>query len=187
MEVEKQLKGRKVYQKVRFSENILTNLVEKSNTIFKNLRRKDVISEKELKYFSFEYKKTTNFGKLYLLPEIHKCLKNVLGRPAISNCGTPTEKVSEFLDHHFKPVMQSGWSYIRDSGGFLKKIKNVSNISANAISVRSDVVGLYPKIPDNAGLKSLSNMLEARKHKAVSTEDVVKMTRFFFRKQPFRI
>ena len=62
MEAEKQLKDRKMYQEVRFSENILTDLVEKSNTMFKNLRRK--ISEKELKYFSFEYKKATNLGQL---------------------------------------------------------------------------------------------------------------------------
>ena len=178
MEAEKQLKDRKVYQEVRFSENILTDLVEKSNTMFKNLRRKGVISEKELKYFSFEYKKATNLGKLYLLPKIHKRLKNVPGRPVISNCGTPTEKVSEFLDHHLKPVMQSGWSYIKDSGDFLKKIKNVGNIPENAILVTADVVGLYPNIPHNAGLKVLSNMLEAREHKAVSTEDLVKMARF---------
>ena len=122
MEAEKQLKDRKVYQEVRFSENILTDLVEKSNTMFKNLRRKGVISEKELKYFSFEYKKATNLGKLYLLPKIHKRLKNIPGRRVISNCGKPTEKVLEFLDHHLKPVMQSGWSDIKDSGDFLKKI-----------------------------------------------------------------
>ena len=66
MEAENQLKDRKVYQEVRFSENILTNLVEKSNTMLKNLKRKEVILEKELKYFSSEYKKTTDLGKLYL-------------------------------------------------------------------------------------------------------------------------
>ena len=112
-----------MYQEVKFSENILTDLAEKSNTMFKNLRRKGIISKKELKYFSFEYKKATNLGKLYLLPKIHKHLKNVPGRPVISNCRTPTEKVSEFLDHHLKPVMQNGWSYIKDSGDFfLKKL-----------------------------------------------------------------
>ena len=42
----------------------------------------------------------------------------------------------------------------------------------------ADVVGLYPNIPHNAGLKALSNMLEAREHKAVSTEDLVKMASF---------
>ena len=68
--------------------------------------------------------------------------------------------------------MQSGWSYIKDSGDFLKKIKNVGNIPENAILVTADVVGLYPNIPHNAGLKVLSNMLEAREHKAVSTEDL---------------
>ena len=178
MEVEKQLKDRKVYQEVSFSENILTDLVEKSNTMFRNLRRKGVISEKELKYFSFEYKKVTNLGKLYLLPKIHKRLKNVPGRPVISNYGTPTEKVSEFLDHHLKPVMQNGWSYIKDSGDFLKKIRNVGNIPENAILGTADVVGLYPNIPHNAGLKALTNMLEAREHKAVSTDNLVKMARF---------
>ena len=100
------------------------------------------------------------------------------GRPVISNCGTPTEKASEFLDHHLKPVMQSGWSYIKDSGDFLKKIKNVGNIPENVILVTADVVELYANIPHTAGLKTLSNMLEAREHKPVSTEDLVKMARF---------
>ena len=62
------------------------------------------ITEKELKYFSYDLK-TTNLGKLYLLPKIHKWLHNVLGRAVISNCGTPTEKASEFLDFHLKSLM----------------------------------------------------------------------------------
>ena len=41
-----------------------------------------------------------------------------------------------------------------------------------------DVVRLYPNIPHNAGLKALSNMLEAREHKAVSTEDLFEMAHF---------
>ena len=57
-------------------------------------------------------------------------------------------------------------------------IKNVGNIPENAILVTADIVGLYPNIPHNAVLKALSNMLEAREHKAVSTEDLVKMARF---------
>ena len=69
--------------------------------------RKTVVSQKkELKYFSIKLKKVTNLGKCYLLLKIHKCLFDVPEQPVISNCGTPTEKVSEFLDHVFKPVMQ---------------------------------------------------------------------------------
>ena len=100
-----------------------------------NLIKEGVISEKEIKYFSFKYKKATNIGKLYLLPKIHKRFKNVPGRSVISNYGTPTEKVSEFLDHHLNPVIQSGGSCIKDSCDFLKKIRDVGNIPENAILV----------------------------------------------------
>ena len=61
-------------------------------------------------------KKATYVGKLYLLPQIHKRFHNVPGR---LNSGTATEKASEFLDFHLKPLMQSGWSYMRDSGDFI--------------------------------------------------------------------
>ena len=60
----------------------------------------------------------------------------------ISNSGTPTEKVSEFLDYHLKPVMQSGRYYIIDFGDFLKKIKNLGSFPENTILVTADVVGL---------------------------------------------
>ena len=68
-------------------------------------------------------------------------MENVPGRPVISNCGTPTEKVSEFLDSQLKPVMQSSQSYIKDSGDFIKKIKNIGAIPKDSILVTADVVG----------------------------------------------
>ena len=70
---------------------MLCDLVTQSNGFFKNLRQNGCITEKELKYFSYEYKKITNLGKLHLLPKIHKRLENVPGRPVISNCGTPNK------------------------------------------------------------------------------------------------
>ena len=120
-EAEKQLENPSMYRKGAFKEKILSQLVDCSNRCFKNLKMKGHITEKELKYFSYEFKKNCNLGKLYLLPKIHKSLENVPGGPVISSCGTPTEKVSEFLDHHLKPVMQGAKSYIKDSGHFLEK------------------------------------------------------------------
>ena len=107
LEAEKQLTDATVYRDASSSKEILTNLSEASNKIFSSLRRKGFITEKQLKYFRYEYKKTANFGKIYLLPKIHKRHFDVPGRPVISNCGTPTEKCSEFLDHHLKRVMQN--------------------------------------------------------------------------------
>ena len=74
----------------------LCDLVETSNEIFLNLKRKQSISEKEIKYFVYNYKNASNLGKLYFLPKIHKRLSNVPSRPVISNCGTPAEKTSKF-------------------------------------------------------------------------------------------
>ena len=87
MEAEKQLSDKKVYQEVSNSENILSKLAEMSNKIFSNLKKKDYISDKQFKYFSYEYGKATNFGKLYFLPKIDKRWHNVPVRPVISNCG----------------------------------------------------------------------------------------------------
>ena len=84
---------------------MLTNLVDQSNKFFRGLKTKGFIAEKELKYLTYEYKKACNLGKMYLLPKIHKRLSDVPGRQVTSNCGIPTEKVSEFSDYHLKPVM----------------------------------------------------------------------------------
>ena len=131
-----------------------------------------------MKYFTYEYKKACILGKLYLLPKIHKRLFNVPGRLVISNCGTPTEKVSEFLDHHRKPVMQKGLSYIRDSQNLLEKLKAIGSVPENAILVTADVVGLYPSIPHQEALQK-------RDIKKIPTEDLVKMVEFVLNNNTF--
>ena len=122
-EAEKQLGDKSVYQKVNFKEKLLCELVDKSNSSFKELKRMGFISDKTLKYFTYEFKKATNLGKFYCLPKIHKRLENVPGRPIISSCGAPTEKASEFLDFHLKSIMQNGASYIKDSNDLKSKTK----------------------------------------------------------------
>ena len=67
------------------------------------------MTEKQLN-FIITHKKATNLGKMYLLTKNHKRLFNVPGRPVISNYGSPTEKVSEFLVSRLKDIMQESWS-----------------------------------------------------------------------------
>ena len=122
-EAEKQLKDQNVYRKVDLKDKNLSQLVDCSNRFFRILKRKGHIMEKELKYFSYEFKKSCNLGKLYLLPKIHKSLEKVPGRPVISNCSTPSENQR----YH--------------SGHFLEKIKTLGCIPDNAILVTADVMG----------------------------------------------
>ena len=124
--------------------------MEKSNNLFSNLRRKNVITEKENNYF-----KTTKLSKLYLLPKIHKGLFKVPGRMVISNCRIPNEKVSEFLDHHLQRLMRQGESYKRDTGDFLATLKAAGEVAKGVILLAADVLGLYPSIPHSEGLDIL--------------------------------
>ena len=97
MEAEKKLSDKNVYKKVNSNEKLIQDLTETSNKMFRSLKNGGFKTNKKLKYFSFDHKRACNLGNLYFLPKIHKRFFNVPGRPVISDCGTPTEKASEFL------------------------------------------------------------------------------------------
>ena len=52
-------------------------------------------------------------ARFYLLPKIHK-LGNP-GRPIVSSCGAPTEKISQFVDYHLHPHVETLPSFIKDT------------------------------------------------------------------------
>ena len=79
--------------------------------------------------------------------------------------------------------MQKGWSllksfYIKDSGDYISKTKNLSTIPENAILVTADVVRLYPSIPPEAGLRALREALDKHVKKCIPTGNLVKMAEF---------
>ena len=103
----------------------------------------------------------------------------------ISNCGIPTEKISEFLDNHLQGIMRRGLSYIKDSGGFINKIRRMGSIPDNAILVTADVTTLYPSIPHDVGLKALREVLHKREQKKIPTEELVQMAEFVLKNNLF--
>ena len=82
------------------------------------------------------------------------------GQTVISNCGTPTEILSKFLDYHLQPIMEQGETYIRDIRDFL---------------VTTDVIEFYPNIPHSEGLDILKKQYEKYSNKKLSTEDIYKI------------
>ena len=67
---ESQLKNKLVYKKVSFKQEMVCDLVTKSNDLFKDLSRSECITDKELKYFSYEYNKLTNESCIYFRKSI---------------------------------------------------------------------------------------------------------------------
>ena len=119
------------------------------------------------------------------MPKIYTRLSDAPGRPVISNCGMSNGKASGFVDFHLTPMMQNGWSYIRDSNDLINKIKNLKNIPSNSILVIADVVGLYPSIPHELGLNAIKEKLENKARKSVPTSNIFKMLQFPFKNNYF--
>ena len=96
----------------------------------------------------------------------------------------PTEKVSELLDHVLKPVMQRSRSHIRGSSDFVKKFKEIKDVSKDAIMVTADVVSLYSSIP-HVWLEALRRTFDGRVNKKIDTENLIKMVDFVLKNNYF--
>ena len=121
-----------------------------------------------------------------MLPNIHKRLHNVPGRPVVFNCGYYTENISSFLDYCLQPLANKVESYIKDTNHFLKKLKELGSLPKNAILCTIDVVGLYPNIPHEEGLASIGKHLDNRENKEVTTDTLVELVDTVLRNNYFQ-
>ena len=55
-------------------------------------------------------------------------MTDVRVRPAVSNCVTPTEKISEFGDFHLQPIIKTLPFIIKDTTDFLCTLKELGDI-----------------------------------------------------------
>ena len=163
----------------------MSDVTQKRNSAFDGLCNKKLVTEKELKYFSYNFKNACCPDKMYLLPKIRKRSFDISGRPVISNCGTPTEKMSEFLYHHLQPVMKGGRSYVKDTQNFLENFKHQGKVPSNATLITTDVVGLYPSIPYEAGLEGLQEKLEERMEQNMPSSNLANMAEFILKNNYF--
>ncbi|XP_067026756.1 uncharacterized protein [Acropora muricata] len=122
-------------------------------------------------------------GRFYLLPKIQK--KNSPGRPVISGCNTPTEKISAFVDHQLKHLVPQIPSYVKDTNDFLAKLKDMERFPDGAILVTIDVVGLYPNIPHDEGLEALRRTLNKRSNPVIPTDHIVDLAELVLKNNDF--
>ena len=165
-------------------------LISTIHKAIENIRKRGDLNADTIKYFMV---KDVKFARFYLLPKIHKRLHDVPGRPIISNCGYYTENISCFLDFHLQRLTREVKSYIKDTNGFLKKLRSLPKLPDHIILCTIDVVGLYPNIPHEEDLSALRKRLDLRHENDVTTsilaelaEVVLKNNIFTFKEKNFK-
>ena len=78
----------------------------------------------------------------------------------MSSCGAPTERISEYVDHHLRPLVVQIPSYLRDTTDFLRKLSTLETLPPGSILVTFDVSSLYTNIPHNKGVAACREALE---------------------------
>jgi hypothetical protein len=87
--------------------------------------RKGEIHEKVADYLLIPSPRTP---QLYLLPKIHKKTLPTPGRPVVSANDSPTERISELVDHFLNPLIPQTKSYLKDTTHFLQEINEVGDL-----------------------------------------------------------
>ena len=127
------------------------------------------LKEKEFSYIvDFDWK-TSNF---YALPKIHKSKKiiesvqnchsaylempipsDLKARPVVAGPVSPTQHLSEFLEHILSPIVCKQKSYVKDDWDFLRKLPRY--IDPDHDIYTCDIVSLYTSIRHELGLEAL--------------------------------
>nr|XP_058942951.1 uncharacterized protein LOC131771192 [Pocillopora verrucosa] len=127
---------------------MVTDTLKKVNELIAQLHNGKHIDDMTKKWLS----QTPNPPRIpifYTLTKIHKPLP--VGRPIISGCEGPTERISSFVDHLLQPIAQKQKSYLKDTTDFINFIEK-TQVSNDTILVSMDVTSLYTNIPQEEGI-----------------------------------
>ena len=129
----------------------LTNDIQSRIQFYiKRLHKNNIIDDKTKRFLTQTDRKP---GRFYILPKIHK--PGNPGRPIVSSNAHPTERISQIVDYHLKPLVHKTAAFMKDTTHFLNKLNQLVQLPRNAILVTLDVSSLYTNISHNEGMNDL--------------------------------
>lgn len=186
-EANRQLSNTLHYKKL--AAPVYPKITNRVNDIIKNLQKKKHLNKKQVEYLSVP--PTPRNRQLYLTPKIHKdpskwSVPNKMppGRPIISDCGSDTYKVSEFIDLHLAPLATKHPSFVKDTPDFLNKISNLK-IPKDSLLITIDVDSLYTNINNEDGLKTVKNIFKDNPSQDRPDEEVLELLKICLENNDF--
>ena len=149
------------------------------NNFLTFLKDRKLLPVQHIQYLTTKNPRTPIF---YMLPKIHK--PNNPGRPIVSGCDGPTEKLSAYVDSYIKPLAQKVNSYLQDINQFLQKMNELGQIPANSFLATIDVVALYTNIPHRDGILAVKEALESHAEKQPLTWVLLRMLHLVLTRKP---
>ena len=126
-------------------------------------------------------------GRFYLLPKIHKGTLPPPGRPIVSAIKSPTEIISQFLDHFLQPCFPQIKSYVKDTGHFIFLLEEIGALPGPTLLATFDVTSLYTNVPLEEARKAVGRSLLCSRHSGdvPHTESLLHLLKLVFTKNIF--
>lgn len=156
-EVHRQLNNTTHYTPL--SQPVYPEASKKIGTILHQIKISGYITHKQLNYLIPPNEPRQR--QLYILPKIHKPRNkwpqpDIMppGRPIISDCGSESYRVAEYIDSFLVPLSITHASFVKNTTDFLDKITQIIS-PANSMLFTMDVESLYTNIDNTTGLAAV--------------------------------
>ena len=158
---------------------------------------KTMASNNEIDSDTWKYLNPDNYKirtpLIYVLPKIHKAPPpetKFVGRPIISGCNSPTEKISEFVDYFLLPIVVRQNTYLKDTMELIRKLEDLV-LDQNILLVTMDVTSMYTNIVQEEAIDAVCRAYEIAppslyKINKISTESMRSLLELILKRNCFR-
>lgn len=145
-------------------EPVYPEASKKITSILQQIKDSGYITHKQLEYLTPPDE--PRHRQLYLLPKIHKSpdkwpQPEIMppGRPIVSDCGSESYRIAEYIDSFLAPLSVTHASYVKNTTDFLNKINKISSPN-DSMLFTMDVESLYTNIDNTAGLAAVKQAFD---------------------------
>lgn len=185
-EAMRQLEDTEFYEEL--TEPIYLESVERIKSELQVLQEKGILNKKQVEYI--RGRDTPRERIFYLLPKVHKDRATwpfpdmPPGRPIVSDCGSESYGVAEWITHHLNPLSTKHTSYIRDTYQFLEKVRGME-LTPSSRLFSMDVESLYTNIETERGLEAVRKCLQRYPEEGRPDDSIIRLLELSLTKNDF--